>query len=153
MPPPVALLLGSAYVLWLLRQESRLSHGVSSALWIPTLWMLSIASKPLGIWFGTVGDAESGSLPDRLLLAGLSAAAIGVLARRPSNWPRVLRRHAWLLALLGYMLVSTLWSDIALIAARRWTREAIALLMALVVLTEIDPRLGLQSVIRRSAYS
>lgn len=152
MPPPLALLLGSAYVLWLLRQEKRLSVGVSAALWIPTLWLLAIASKPLGIWFGSVGDAESGSLPDRLLLAGLSVAAIAVLSRRPLDWTSVARRHAWLLALLVYMLISSLWSDIPLIAARRWTREIIAPLMALVVLSEPDRRLALQSLLRRSAY-
>ena len=50
-----------------------------------------------------------------------------VLARRRFDWAGALRRHGWLLALLAYMLVSTLWSDITLIALRRWVREAIVL--------------------------
>ena len=48
MPRQLALLLCTAFVLFLLRLERRQSAGVSAALWIPTLWMLAIASKPLG---------------------------------------------------------------------------------------------------------
>ena len=126
MPPPLALLLCTAFVLLLLRVERLKSPPVSVAVWIPTLWMLAIASKPLAVWFGVTGDNESGSLPDRLLLIGLSVAGIVVLAFRRFAWSRALRRHGWLLALLTYMFVSTLWSDITLIAFRRWSDTASA---------------------------
>jgi O-antigen ligase len=64
----------------------------------------------------------------------------------------VLRQNAWLIALLAYMLVSTLWSDIPLSAFKRWTREAIVVIMVLVVLSEADPRQALESLLRRCAY-
>jgi exopolysaccharide production protein ExoQ len=152
MPRQLALLLCTGFVLFLLRLERRQSASLSAALWIPCLWMLAIASKPLGIWFGTVGSAESGSLLDRTALSALSVAGILVLVRRRFDWSGALRRHGWLLALLAYMLVSTLWSDIALIAVRRWVRESIVLIMALVILSETNPRQALESLMRRSAY-
>jgi len=114
--------------------------------------MLAIASKPLGVWFGNVGDAESGSILDRLVLTGLAAAAIAVLLRRQFDWAGVLRRHPWLLLLLAYMLLSTLWSDIAAIAARRWMRAIVVLPMAMVVLSEDEPRRAMESLLRRTAY-
>jgi len=152
MPRQLALLLCTGFVLYLLRLERRQSEGVSSALWIPTLWVLAIASKPLGIWFGTVGDAESGSTLDRWLLTSLAVAAMVVVAHRGFDWPGALRRHGWLLALLAYMLVSTLWSDITGIAVRRWVRAAIVIVMGLAIASEANPRQALESVLRRSAY-
>jgi O-antigen ligase len=152
MPRQLALVLCTAFVVFLLRQERRQSAGVSAAMWIPTLWMLAIASKPLGIWFGMAGQAESGSWPDRLLLMGLSAAGFAVLARRRHDWLRALSRSGWLIALLAYMLLSTLWSDIPAIAVRRWVREAIILVVALVIMSEANPRQALESLLRRSTY-
>jgi exopolysaccharide production protein ExoQ len=153
MPPSLALILCSAFVLFLVRLERRESDGVSAALWIPTVWMLTIASKPLPYWFGMAGaDNESGSILDRLALIGLSAAGATVLARRRYDWSGALRRHGWLLTLLAYMFVSTLWSDIGLIALRRCMREVIVLIMALVIMSEANPRLALESLLRRFAY-
>lgn len=152
MPPPLALLLCTAFVLFLLRLERRQSVEVSRALWIPTLWMLAIASKPLGIWFGSTGEAEAGSPLDRLVLSGLGLAGLIVLGRRRFAVRQALGENKWLLVLLGYMLVSTLWSDITLIAIKRWVRQAMVVIMALVILSEPNPRQALESLLRRSVY-
>jgi exopolysaccharide production protein ExoQ len=152
MPPFVALLLCTGFVLFLLRLERRLSRRVSSALWIPTLWMLAIATKPLALWFGVSGDNESGSWLDRLFLTSLSVAGIMVLARRRFDCLSAFRRHRWLLALLAYTFISTLWSDITIIALKRWMREVIVIIMALVIISEADPREALESLLRRLTY-
>jgi len=152
MPPPLALLLCTIFVLVLLRIEQRHSAGVSKAMWIPTIWMLLIASKPLGIWFGTSGDAEAGSPLDRLVLSGLGLAGVVVLVRRRFDAADALRDNKWLVALLAYMLVSTLWSDITFIAFKRWVRDGIVLIMALVILSEPNPRQCFESVLRRAIY-
>jgi exopolysaccharide production protein ExoQ len=152
MPPTIALLLCIVIVLFLLCLEGRASHSVSPAMWIPTLWMMMIASRSLSAWFGTTGHNESGNLLDQVVLSGLSVAGIVVLARRQIDWSRTMRRHKWLLAFLTYMFVSTLWSDITLIALRRWAREVIVVIMALVVMSDANPRKALESILRRSAY-
>src|SRR5262245_25739824 len=131
MPRELALLICTAFVIALLWFERRDSAGVSAALWIPTIWMLAIASKPLGVWFGISGDAESISLIDRIGLTGLGILGILVLVRRHHDSLQALKGHGWLLALLAYMLISTLWSDVAFIAMRRWAREVNVLIMAL----------------------
>jgi O-antigen ligase len=71
---------------------------------------------------------------------------------RRFDWRGALRRNGWLLALLAYMFLSTLWSDITLIALRRFGREVIVVIMALVLMAETDPRKAVESVLRRSAY-
>jgi O-antigen ligase len=139
-------------VLFLLWVERRAAHGISAAVWIPTLWTMMIASRGLGNWFGLMGDNESGSGLDQWALSCLTAAAMLLLARRRSNWTSILLRQKWLVALLLYMLASTLWSDITLISLRRWVRELIVIPMALLIVSEADPRQALASVMRRSAY-
>jgi exopolysaccharide production protein ExoQ len=154
MPPPLALLLCTAFVLFLLWLERRASRGVSAALWIPTLWMLMTGSRSLDSWFslGVIGGNDSGGVLDRWVLTGLTVAAVAVLAHRRFDWSGTLRRHKWLLVLLLYMFASTLWSDIPLITLRRWAREAIVVPMALFIMSEANPRQALASLLRRSAY-
>jgi O-antigen ligase len=106
----------------------------------------------LAIWLAIPGSNESGSVLDRILLASLGAAGMVVLTSRGVNWPNALRGHGWLLALLAYMFVSTLWSDIPLIALRRWARDLIVVIMALFIRSEANPRQAVESLLRRSAY-
>lgn len=152
MPPLLALVICSVCVLLALRIEGRKSEAVSSAVWIPTLWVLAIASKPLGIWLGTSGTAEEGSPLDRLFLSTLAFAGVLVLAHRKFSVAQVLRENKWLVAVLMYSLVSTLWSDITLIALKRWVRSSIVVIMGSVLVSENRPREALESVLRRSAY-
>jgi O-antigen ligase len=153
MPSSLALLACTVFVAFLLWVEGRASRRVSAAFWIPTVWMLSIGSKPFAIWFGASGpDIESGSRFDEMILMGLCVSGIVMLIRRRFGWAAVLRQHGWLLALLLYMLASTLWSEIGMIAFRRWVREIIVVIMAMVVMSEAYPRQALESLMRRTTY-
>ncbi len=150
--PELALLLCTIFVLFLLRLERKQSPEVSHALWVPTVWMLVIASKPLAIWFGTVGGTESESPLDQIFLSGLLCFGLYVLFRRRFNWSGAVKENSWLMLLIGYMLVSILWSDIPLISFKRWIRELIAVVMAFLVASEPSPRQAVQTVIRRTVY-
>ena len=158
MPPLLVLAICTAFVLFLLRLEKQAAPETSLALWIPTIWMLIIASRPLVQWFNYVGpggvtlDNDSGSPVDRTVLIILAAAAIAVLSRRRIDWGNFVRQQKWLLLLLAFMFLSTFWSDITLTALKRWSRELIVPIMALVVLSEVNPRLALESIFRRTAY-
>jgi O-antigen ligase len=115
-----------------------------------------IASRPLAAWFLVAGEAsmgnEAGSVLDRWVLVGLAVPTIAILVRRNIDWGDCLRRHGWLMSLLAYMFLSTLWSQITLIAIRRCIREVIVVLMALALITEANPRQALESILRRTAY-
>jgi exopolysaccharide production protein ExoQ len=111
-----------------------------------------IASRSLAGWMGAAGENESGSSLDRSVLIGLGVAGMVIVARRRFDWFGALRRHGGLLALLGYTLISLVWSDIALVALKRWVREIIVVIMALTVMSERNPSLALESLMRRTAY-
>lgn len=155
--PQVALLICIALVLLLLRVEQRAARSASMAVWIPAVWMMISASRPLTLWFGAgekrVGPGNAaGSEVDRWTLIGLAVIGIIVLVRRRFDWPGAFRRNGWLLALLAYMFLSTLWSDITAIAMRRWMREIVVVVMAFCLISEANPREALESMLRRSAY-
>lgn len=156
----LALLLCTAFVLFLLGVEKRASRGVSVAVWIPTIWIMIGGSRPLVTWFnstqqlarGTYGTGDPGSPLDRWVLTGLAFVGIMVLARRQLDWSAAARRHRWLLALLAYMFLSTSWSAITVDALRRWAREWVVIVMALLMASESNPRQALASLFRRTAY-
>ncbi len=153
MPPIIALILCTSFVVFLLRLEKKQAFVVSAASWIPTIWMLYTASKPLGIWFRTVSENDiAGSPLDRVFLSALLCIGLVILGFRKGKWSRVIKEQSWMFLLISYMLVSIMWSDIPYTSFKRWIRELIAVVMALLILTERDPRTAVLSVLRRSIY-
>lgn len=150
MPSAVALLLCTIFVLFMLRFDKRQAPDVSVGLWVPTIFVLYAASKPLGVWFGNV-EAD-GSPMDRIFLLALLLIGCFLLIKRGINWSRVIHENVWVFLLLSYMFVSILWSDIPFVSLKRWTRELVGVVMALLVLTERDPARAVQSIIRREIY-
>jgi len=136
----------------MLRLERKQAPEVSLALWVPTIWILLIASKPLGVWFEAGGDMESGSPLDRIIFLVILFLGLMILAKRRLNLSKFIRENIWLMILIGYMLVSIIWSDIPYISFKRWNRELIAIVMALIIFTEPMPRQALQSIFRRTTY-
>lgn len=153
MPPPLALALCIAFVSFLLRLDRKQAPDVTKALWIPTIWMLIIASKPLGYWFQLRSvNPETGSPMDRVFLTILMLAALIVLFRRGFDLAGAIRENAWLVLLIIFMLISVVWSDIPGISFKRWIKEFQAVLVAFVVLSEPSPRQAMESVLRRMTY-
>jgi exopolysaccharide production protein ExoQ len=157
----VALLLCTAFVLWLLSAERRSSQGVSAAIWIPTVWlMIAATNRSLEVWLNgptpndmkVFGTNETGNPIDRWTLIVMVLVAVVIIARRHFNWSAALRRHGWLIVLLAYLLLSTFWSDITAIALRRWAREWVTVVMTLLIMSETNPRQALASLLRRCAY-
>lgn len=143
-------------MLWYDRKQA---SEFSIALWIPTIWMLIIASKPLGIWFNPTGvvidggsTLEEGSPFDRIFLFSLLGLGLITLLKRRFNWSAGIKENKWLILLIGYMLVSILWSEMPYVSLKRWAREFIALIMAFVITTETNPRKALESLFRRVIY-
>lgn len=156
MPPIVALATCAVVILFLLWTESKRNPDASVALWVPTIWMLISGSRPVGRWFATdIGgdvDYEAGSLPDRLVLTGLTLLAVVIVFRRKIRWSSLLRENFWLLAFFGYMGLSILWVDNPFVSLKRWIRSASPIAMAVVIASEAAPRIALESILRRCAY-
>ena len=153
MPPLLALTLCLTAVVFLLRLERKQCPQVTRALWIPAIWMFVIASRPIGLWFNARStDPDASSPLDLAYLIILFLLALIVLSRRRALWTGAMKDNPWVLTLVLFMLVSILWSDIPDVSFKRWIKELLAVLMALVVFSEPHPRQAMESIFRRTTY-
>jgi exopolysaccharide production protein ExoQ len=152
LPPILALALCSAFGIFLLWLDHKQAPDVSPAIWIPTIWMFHIAGKPLAAYFPSSGATAESSPLDRAFLVGLLLFALWILVKRKLDWSRALQVNPWLIALVCYMLISILWSNIPETSFNRWVREIVAVAMAFIVFSESSPRQALESILRRTVY-
>jgi exopolysaccharide production protein ExoQ len=158
LSPRLATCVYAAFILWLLYRDSKHSEN-SLALWIPTLWVGILASKPVLYWFqGNAGgaiDVENfidGDPIDRNILMALLCLGILTLARRRVDFVTTISRNKALLIFYVYLAFSILWSDYPFVAFKRYIRDLGNIFMILVILTESRPVEAVRRVLLRCAY-
>lgn len=158
MPPRLALLLYSLFILWLFVRDFKRSEKVSSALWIPLLWMLILGSRPMTLWLSlgmqldSSVDYSEGSPVDRFGFLCLIIAGLAVLSRRNFRLAELVRGNRCLCLFYIFWAVSIAWSPEPFVALKRWIKEAGNVVMVLVVLTDPNPVAAVKAVFARMAY-
>lgn len=158
MPPQVAALLFVAFILWLLARDAKRRGPVSPALWLPSLWVMIVGSRPVSQWFGGSLSMESpdeylkGSPVDMAIFLAQIVAGGWVLSTRKINWSRLVAANGALAIFLLYGMLSLAWSDYPFVGLKRWIKDLGNLVMVLVILTESDPARAAQVVFARCAY-
>lgn len=156
---PRLIFFSFLFIVWrLLKRDQAIRGGISRSVWIPTLWLGIIASRPLSAWFGHSGvrsDVESataGSPIDMLGYMVLIAASIFVLGRRQFDWGTLIQRNWPIFLFYSFLLLSVLWANYPFVSFKRWFKEFGNILVALVILTEANPMQALRAVFVRCAY-
>jgi exopolysaccharide production protein ExoQ len=158
MPPVLALVLTLAAIFFLFWRDSRKKNDVSSAIWIPVLWFVISGSRFVSQWLEIFGvhlgaaSLEDGSPIDAVIFFGMIVAGLYVLKQRSVNLSEFARNNRWLTFFLLYCLVAIIWSDFPFVALKRWIKILGHPIMALVVLTDPNPKAALQALMKRSAY-
>ena len=162
MPPVLALALTLVFILALFKWDSKIeSYTPSSSLWIPSIWLLLLGSRPVSLWFtsgeyvqaGEAADAlMEGSPLDRQLLGFIIFAGVVVLFKRRVSLVQVCRDNPWLMAYYVYCAVSILWSDFPYISFKRWIKGLGDPIMALIVATETQPSKAFEALIKRCGF-
>jgi O-antigen ligase len=149
----LALALCLAAVVFLLRVERKQTPDVTRALWIPTVWMLYIASRPVTLWLkAQTQDPDASGPLDLVFLIILFLVALLVLSRRRSQWAGALSENPWLVALFVFMVLSVTWSAIPGTSLKRLIKDVLAVMMSLAVFSESSPRRAVESVLRRTTF-
>src|SRR5687767_6415736 len=86
--PHLILISFLIFVVWLIKRDTASRQGISAALWIPTLWVGIISSRPVSSWLGSggPGDTLDGSPVDRTFYLIIIVAALITLSRRAVDW-------------------------------------------------------------------
>lgn len=158
MPPILATVITLAFVGWLFRRDFREKPNVTSALWLPFLWVFISGSRFPSGWLDIVGvhlggtSVDDGSPLDALFFCALIGAGIYVLHQRRVNVVEFCRNNQWVTIYLAYCFLAILWSDIPLVALKRWIKLFGQPVMVLVLLTEPDPLESFTRLLKRLAY-
>src|SRR5690349_15323932 len=117
MSPSIAAVIFVAFIGALLYWDSRNPVG-SPGLWIVTIWVLIMASKPVVYWFaGTnrielqMDDYVEGNALDRNILLVLIGLAIVTLIKRRTDWAELVSENKALVVFYMYLAFSVLWSE------------------------------------------
>jgi exopolysaccharide production protein ExoQ len=157
MPSPVALLLTFALIFYLFRRDRPRKGEVSGALWIPLLWILITGSRFVSQWLalrggGAITDPSEGSPIDAIYFLSLIVLGWVVLNRRGISLREFASNNRWITAFLLYCLVSLLWSEFAFFGLKRFLKVLGHPIMALLVLTEPNPKEAIRLLFRRCSY-
>jgi exopolysaccharide production protein ExoQ len=159
LPPSVASCLTVAFIIFLFRRDIREKPNVSGALWLPLIWLVISCSRGLSLWLNIFGvqvsgaaSVEEGSPLDAWFFFILIAAGVYVLSNRGVRLSEIVGNNQWLTIFLLYCLISIIWSDFPFVALKRWIKVIGHPIMALIVLTEPDPKEALTRLMKRCAY-
>jgi len=160
LPPPLALFLTLAFIVFLFRRDIGERPNVSGALWLPLLWLLLGSSRPFTTWlniFGlpvpfSGGSSEEGNPVEASFIYAMAIAGLFVLIQRQVSFPEVLQRNGWIVAFIAYCFISVVWSDYPFTSFKRVTKIFNHPIMALIVLTEPDFEEALTRLMKRCAY-
>lgn len=152
--PQLILISFLVFAVWLIRRDTASRQGISGALWIPTLWLGIIASRPLSLWLGVGGgvDTLDGSPVDRTFYLIIIIAALITLSQRAVNWGWLIAQNWPLVIFYTFLLISVIWTNSPLSSFKRWFKESGNILVALVILTEVNPLEAFRAVFVRCAY-
>jgi hypothetical protein len=155
----VASILFACGILCLFLLDRGRKPRVSKALWIPTVWLFFISTRPLSAWLGMppsdAGTASlyvDGSPIDRTFFMVLEAVALFVVVGR---WRRVgpLLRKNWPIAVyFFYAALSISWSEFPLVTFKHWIKGMGDVMIVLIVLTEPSFSEAIQRLITRLAF-
>jgi len=151
MSPSSASVLCCLFILWCLIKTRSRSYRTSTASWIPLIWAIILGSRPLSSWLGVGGefantdDYLEGSPYDRFFFLLLILLGIAVLFTRRLDWRTIFRRNKWMMVYFLYLGITVVWSDYSFVSFKRWIKDMGNVVMALLILTEVDPLLAFKS--------
>jgi exopolysaccharide production protein ExoQ len=145
------ILLGCwGFIFWLFRQDMAWRQPGSRALIIPGAWLAIQGSRPVCYWFGQ-GSGEASPITTLSYLIFLVAALV-VLHRRKVTFGKFAQNNKALLAVYAYFLLSILWSDLPVSSTKRLIKDFETVLVALVLLTEVNLAEAMRAIYVRVSY-
>ena len=129
--------------------------SLSTALWLPTIFTMVIASRPLSEWVAGGGPAggTGGSNPiDEAFYVFVAGGSLFIASKRGVRWGKFIAANIPLMAIYTYFLSSTIWSDDPIGSAKRIVKDFGLLFIIALVFSEKEPAQAIRAVFVRSAY-
>jgi exopolysaccharide production protein ExoQ len=148
-----------AFVVWLLYRDAKERMEVSADAWVPLVWALIYASRPVTSWFSGVPEDgarlaayDEGNPIEALIYVFVIASALAILRRRRVRLGSIVHQNGPLVALYLFWLMSVTWSDYPVITIKRLIKDLGNVLMVLVILSDRNPSETMKAILSRCAY-
>ena len=161
MGVPLALLICGIVAAGLSYLDRDKSVRISRGLWLPTIWLWIVGSRPISMWLGVSGPSSGaaalnatleGSPLDAAIFEALIVAAGVVLARRGKRVSTLIKATVPVLLYFVYCLLSVAWSPYPESAFKRWIKCVGDLVMVLVIVTDPHPVAALRRLFSRVGF-
>ena len=144
----------------IVRDCRRRSHSVSAAIWIPTILMLILGSRPASLWAsgGTAhlgvemaNDAATSSIDQMFYLSILGSSLI-VASLRGFKWSKLFAGNPAIMLFYLYFAISILWSSDPIGSTKRIIKDFGLLFVIGLILSEKNPLQAMRAIYVRCAF-
>lgn len=158
---PIALFLCLVFIAGLLARDIKRRKSVNGwAIWIPTILLLIVGSRPVSVWIGAgtpsssptglSNDAERSPIEQVFYLSVLLGGLLVGYSRRV-QWKRFFGANTALMVFYCYFAISLLWSDDPFGSTKRLVKDFGMLFVVAIILSEKDPLQAIRAVYVRCA--
>lgn len=158
MPRQLAALICICLIFYLFWVDHKKGEGISSAIWIPFIWMFLAGSRYVSQWLNLDTPdiaAEAilkGNPVNSIVFALLIIGGVLILYQRKIKWHLFFTQNAWTWLYFVFGAISILWSDYPFVSSKRWVKAIGNVIMVLIILTEGRPYEALGTILRRLSF-
>jgi len=141
-------------------RDCRRRRNVSAAIWIPTIFVMILASRPMSVWAAggrvrgaveNANDLASSSL-DQIFYLSVLGISFLVASMRGVKWGKIYAANKTLMIFYLYFFLSILWSSDPSGSFKRLIKDFSLLFVAALIFTEKDPMEAVRAVYVRCAF-
>ena len=154
----IALPLTLIFIAWLIVRDCRRRPSVSTAVWLPTILLIVLGSRPVSMWVSgqrayvtEMGNEAAGNLVDQLFYLFTVVGCFSVASFRGMKWNKIIATNTAIMLFYLYFAFSICWSGDPSGSLKRLAKDFGLLFAMGVIFSEKDPLLALRAVYVRCA--
>ena len=156
MPPFIASILFTIFILFLFYRDQEKNSGVTKAVWVPMIWMFIVGSRFVSQWLNLGGsintDFVEGSPLDRLFFLFINILGVYILLKRNINWGKIFTNNYLIILFFLFGAFSIVWSDYPFVSFKRLIKALANFILPLIILTEPHPYRAIGFIFRKLSF-
>lgn len=156
--PILSLFLCLAFSTWLVARDYLTRKTVSAAVWLPTLLLLILGSRPVSLWatggrvvVEEMGNENGGNALDIVFFLLVLVASFLIATSRHFKWSSLLAENPAIVLFYIYFVISVSWSGDPSGSIKRIAKDIGLLFVIGVIYSEKDPLEAMRAVYFRCA--
>jgi O-antigen ligase len=158
--PFIALTLSLFFSGFLIVRDCYRRRSVSTAIWVPTILVMVLASRPASLWVSGRGarlgiehaNELSTSPVDQIFFLTVLTLCLVIASARGMKWGRLLTANSAIILFYLYFAVSIMWSSDPVGSTKRLVKDFCLIFAFGVIFSEKSPVEAMRAVYVRAAF-